>query len=276
MPRRLSFIAVEGQHDAAFIGRLLNDAGFRLVKRKDEDPASPGGLFLDANLVRLVPEDFPQNNDLLARVPIPFFWQKETHAIALRPANGESKLISSAATAIRTIRPAVFGSIGIVLDADNKGVPADRMPRMQRAIDAEATRIRQAVGFEIPPQPGTVEGDTMKCGVFIMPDNHGPGTLEDLLLDCAEQNYADLKANASVYLSNINSALLNGDDVDEIGAPAGEKKAKVGVIASILKPGKAIQNSISDNQWLAGAARTQPRIEALRKFLRDLLNEPTI
>jgi hypothetical protein len=276
MPRRLSFIAVEGQHDAAFIGKLLKDAGFQLVQKKDEDPSSPGGLFVDSSLARLVPEDFPQNNDLLARVPIPFFWQKDTHAIALRPANGESKLISSAATAIRTIRPAVFGSIGIVLDADNKGVPADRMPRMQRAVEAEAARIMQSVGFEIPAQAGAVAGESLKCGVFIMPDNHSAGTLEDLLLDCADQNYADLKSNASAYLSNINRALLEGDDLDEIGALAGEKKAQVGVIASVLKPGKAIQNSISDNRWLEGAAKVQPRVEGLRRFLRELLGEPSI
>jgi len=276
MARRLSFIAVEGQHDAAFIGRLLKDAGYRLVQKKEEDPASPDGLFLDTNLERLVPEDFPQNNDLLARVPIPFFWQSAAHAVALRPANGESKLVSSAATAIRTIRPSVFKSIGIVLDADNKGVPADRMPRMQRAVEAEAARILQPVGFEIPAQAGVVAGDVLKCGVFIMPDNHNPGTLEDLLLDCADQNYADLKTNALVYLSNINRLVLDGDDLDDIGAPAGERKAQVGVIASVLKPGKAIQNSISDNRWLEGAARQQPRIAELRRFLRDLLDEPTI
>lgn len=276
MPRRLSFIAVEGQHDAAFIGRLLKEAGFRLVQRKEQDPQHPERLFLEPGMSRLVPPGFPHDNDLLARVPVPFFWQSATHSIALRPANSDSKLISSAATALRAIGPGAFDSLGIVLDADNKGVPADRMAGMQNSVESESARIGQHVGFTIPDHPGIVAGEAPRCGVFIMPDNQNPGTLEDLLLECADQNYPNLKANAAAYLAQIDRGHLDQEDLAEMGAPAGGKKAQVGVIASVLRPGKAIQNSISDNRWLAGAARTQPRVESLRQFLRDLLNEPTI
>ena len=66
MTRRLSYIAVEGQHDAAFIGRLLRNAGFGIVVNKHD---------LDPAYIRLVPTDFPYGDDLLKRVPVPFFYQ---------------------------------------------------------------------------------------------------------------------------------------------------------------------------------------------------------
>ena len=276
MVPRLSFIAVEGQHDAAFIGRLLKDAGLRLVQRKEEEPNRPNGLFLDPRLSRLVPPGFPHDNDLLARVPVPCFWQNEGHAVALHPANSDSKLAKSVVKAVRSIDPDVFESIGIILDADNKGNPSERMLRLRAAVVDEVRRVKQPVGFEIPESAGTVSGGSQRCGVFVMPDNNSPGTLEDLLLECAEQNYPDLKANASTYLSAVDRSVLGGNDLDEIGAPAGEKKAHVGVIASVLRPGKAIQNSISDNRWLEGNAKSQPRIAEIRRFLRELLEEPTI
>lgn len=276
MPRRLSFLAVEGQHDAAFIGRLLKDAGFRLVQRKDQDPQHPHSLFLEPVLERLVPPSFPHDNDLLARVPVPFFWQNDSHAIALRPANSDSKLINSTVSAIRSIGPGQFGAVGIVLDADTKGVPTTRMESLKAKQATEVARMETVAGFVLPNAPGIIAAGPPKCGVFVMPDNLSAGTLEDLLLDCAQENYPDLKQRASEYLAAIDRTVITASDLNEIGAPAGEKKAYVGLIASVLRPGKAIQNSISDNRWLEGTARTQPRIETLRKFLRDLLNEPTI
>jgi hypothetical protein len=277
MTRRLSFVAVEGQHDSAFIGRLLKDAGFRLVQRMIEVSGRPNGLFLDPKLSRLVPPGYPHDNDLLARVPVPHFWQSEHHAIALRPANSDSKLANSVVAAIRAIDPEAFGSIAVVLDADNKGVPPERLRGIRRGVEDEARRLNHELGFEFPETPGVVSVGTSKFGVFIMPDNSGPGTLEDLLLECADENYPDLKAKAVAYLSDIDRSALSGDDLDEMeGAPAGEKKAQVGVIASVLKPGKAIQNSISDNRWLEGSAKALPRIEELRRFLRELLDEPSI
>jgi hypothetical protein len=53
-----------------------------------------------------------------------------------------------------------------------------------------------------------------------------------------------------------------------------EKKAHVGAIVSLLRPGKTTQVSIHNNRWLDGDAVNSPRIDAFRVFLSDLLNEP--
>ena len=259
MARRLSYIAVEGQHDAAFIGRLLKDEGFRIVvQKKDLDPA----------YTRLVPTDFPYEDDLLRRVPVPFFYQKANHAVALHPAGGENQLASRAVIAVPQIS-GVVDSIGFILDADDKGSPAERLGRLSASI---ANRSK-APGFALPSALGTIQSGPPRCGVFIMPDNVGHGTLEDLLLDCAGTQYGGLLAQAGSYVQGIDRTRLSKDDLAELDAPSGPKKARVGAIGAVLKPGKAIQNSIADHRWLEGMADQLPRIAAFREFLRDLLDE---
>ncbi|AHF94667.1 hypothetical protein OPIT5_23235 [Opitutaceae bacterium TAV5] len=278
MARRISFIAVEGQHDAAFVGALLREAGFRIVTWKELNPKEPDSQFLDPAARTLVPGGFPHENNLLARVPVPFFWQKSDHVVALRPADGETKLISSILIAVRSIPPNQFSAIGVILDADKKKTPVQRLIALRKAL---VDYIKQAgvknVGFSLPKKLDAYRiFRASKCGVFVMPDNLNAGTVEDLLLDCALINYSNLQSEADKYLKAIDRSILKSRDLDEITAPAGEKKALVGIIGSVLKPGKAIQVSISDNRWVNATTKAQPRVATLRTFLRDLLNEPTV
>lgn len=100
--------------------------------------------------------------------------------------------------------------------------------------------------------------------------------LSYMLLDCAAAHYGDLMTKADSYLRDIDRAKLSTSDLLEINAPAGSKKAQIGTISAVLKPGKAIQNSIADNRWLEGHAAERPKVVAFRGFLRSLLNEPCI
>jgi len=262
MARRLSYIAVEGQHDAAFIGRLLKNAGFKIVVKKND---------LEPAFSRLVPTDFPYEDDLMKRVPVPFFYQTPDHAVALHPAGGESELAGRAVIAVPQISGAVE-AIGFVLDADNRGTPIARLA----TLAARTVEKSGAAGFTLPATPGQVLSGPPRCGVFVMPDNVNAGTLEDLLLDCAAVHYGDLRTKAESYLRGIDRARLSKSDLEEINAPAGPKKAQIGTISAVLKPGKAIQNSIADDRWLEGEAAEPPKVLAFRMFLRDLLNEPSV
>jgi hypothetical protein len=64
--------------------------------------------------------------------------------------------------------------------------------------------------------------------------------------------------------------ILVGEDLEELLKPAGRHKAIVGSIASILRPGKAIQVSLQDNRWLRDAALDLPRLSAVKSFLASL------
>ena len=114
-------------------------------------------------------------------------------------------------------------------------------------------------------------GKQPALGVYILPDNQTPGTLEDILLAGAEVNYSQLRSTADQYLRTIDQSRLSTEDMKEFNKPAGRRKAHVGSIASILKPGRAIQNSIQDNRWLDGDAMQLEVVRAVSQFLIDLL-----
>jgi hypothetical protein len=107
-------------------------------------------------------------------------------------------------------------------------------------------------------------------GIFVLPDNQHQGTLEDILLETAEINYAHLSSAAKAYIESIDSGKFGKHDLDEFKKPAGQKKARLSSMASILKPGKAIQNSIQDNRWLEGEAQNLPAVKAISTFLMRL------
>ena len=105
-----------------------------------------------------------------------------------------------------------------------------------------------------------------------MPDNVSSGTLEELLLEAGGQAYPGLQQAAADYVNGIDRVEgLTTDDLIEFGKPAGSKKAVLAAMASILKPGKAIQVSIQDNRWLEADSIQLPRIAKAHRFIQELL-----
>lgn len=114
-------------------------------------------------------------------------------------------------------------------------------------------------------------GTGKRCGVYILPDNKNEGTLENLLLECADVYYQNLKNCAEGFLKQIDFDQLHASELREFYKPSGHKKATVAAMGAVLKPGKSIQVSISDNRWLQEAAEQLPRIHACRQFLSALI-----
>jgi hypothetical protein len=161
-------------------------------------------------------------------------------------------------------------AIGIVLDADDAGAPQDRHDELVREITARPEP--EAAQLQVPKNPGMVSDGAQRCGVFVMPDNESSGTLEELLLEAGGQAYLGLQKAATDYVQGIDSVQnLTADDLIELGKPAGRKKAVIAAMASILKPGKAIQVSIQDNRWLETDALQLPRIAGVTRFIQELL-----
>ena len=255
--RRYDYLVVEGPHDVEFVARLLKVYDFHRVQHLRD---------LEQFWERLVPRTFPPDGDLLKRVPIPTFFQNSTHSIAVHAAIGESAMIkrleeSRAALSDETS----ISSYGLILDADTKETPQQRFEKL-------IAELRQKnMGLPYPTYPGEVTATQPAMGVYILPDNQTPGTLEDILLAGAEVNYSQLRSIADQYLRTIDQSRLSTEDMKEFNKPAGRRKAHVGSIASILKPGRAIQNSIQDNRWLDGDAMQLEVVRAVSQFLIDLL-----
>ncbi|MCK9388354.1 MAG: hypothetical protein M0Q22_08175 [Sulfuritalea sp.] len=255
--RKYGYLVVEGPHDVEFAYRLLSPHGLRRVQYMGD---------LDPFFLPLIPRDFPPNDDLQMRVPVPLFLQSDTHAIAVHSAVGDSKLVSSVEVTCAVIEQGALTGIGLLLDSD-KVIPAL----------ARYTEIRKQMkkkGFTLGDKPAVILEGPPKLGAYVLPENATEGTLEDLLLDSASAVYPGLLASAMGYVSSAMSIGLTADDLREINKPAGKNKAIVGAMASILRPGKAVQVSIQDNRWLKGAALLCPRIKEAKEFLSVLFDLP--
>ncbi len=263
---KFGLLIVEGPHDVAFVDRLLRPYG---LKQVTEQPK------LAKEWEKHIPRQFPHNNRLVDPVPIPQFFQSDSHSIAVQRANGDSQLAKCLAGSFAQFVSDLqtLTGLGLLLDSDQKQ-PQDHL-----------TNIRQQLQrFELPAfpaNPGEVSTkSTPRTGSFVLPDNQSCGRLEDLLYEVANHQYPLLLNEASEFVRKIDAQVtsqkpthpLTTQDLKEFNEPAGRQKATLGAMASILKPGKAIQNSLRDNRWLEGAALAQPRIRQLMEFLAQLLD----
>ncbi len=271
MAQHNGYIIVEGPHDVEAIGRLLRPFQFHTIENlQNLDP------FWQAS--NLIPSTFPHKGNLLKRVPVPTFFQTETHSIAIHSVGGDSNIANEIEGTLTKMPHADnLHSIGIFLDADaNLNVPvATRFQNLLAGLNNPDLRaVTQSLNFTWPDNPGDVVAGPPSAGIFVVPDNRTQGTLEDLLIDAAQVQYPHLASAAGQYVQNVQDNPNNGltnQDLAEIRRPAGVKKAQIASMASILKPGKSIQVSIKDNRWLEGGALNLPNIQAVTDFLRQLL-----
>jgi hypothetical protein len=251
--RKYGYLVVEGPHDVEFAHRLLSPYGLKRVQYMRN---------LDPFFLNLIPRDYPPNDDLQKRVPVPLFLQSDTHVIALHSAIGDSRLVASIEESCSIIKQGDLTGIGLLLDSD-KVIPVHkRYTNLKEQMTAK--------GFVLDDKPAVICPGSPKIGAFVLPDNASQGTLEDLLLDCAGIVYPKLLASAEAYVMSAMDASLNKDDLEEIQKPAGKSKAIIGAMANIMRPGKAVQVSIQDNRWLRGDALSLQRIKEVQEFLATL------
>lgn len=262
-------LVVEGPHDVEFAARLLHVRGFqRISKHTDLKQRYP----LWKNLV---PTKFPHDDDLQKRMPVPVFFGNATHSIAIVSAGGDSRLAKAIMDSLDNLEEPDAGDrvvgVGLLIDADMDKTKSAlmRFEKLRSELDKERLRF----GVTFPTSPGIVMQGMPRAGIFVLPDNANPGTLEKLLLQCADDVYPDVKTAALNYLSSAQQAKeLKERDLKELHKPAGFDKATVACIASVLKPGKAVQTSLQDNRWLDEPLARLPGVVAVQRFLFDVFD----
>lgn len=253
--RKLGYLVVEGPHDVEFACRLLKDRA-KLVRISKDDE-------LEAQLGHLVPSKFPHDGDLLKRVPVPVFLQNDHLAIAVHSAGGDSKIAAALMDTFTLLSASDFIAVGAILDSDSKQSPAERHAKLLALLKGST--------LSFPQEPGVVDGKSPRTGVYVLPDNKTLGTLEDLLLECGEAVYPHhLKAARDFIAAAMPHCPQKS--FSDLHLPAGQKKALVAAVATLLRPGKAVQVSIQDNAWLGEAGLKLDRIQQAITFLEDLFD----
>ena len=256
--RKFGYLVVEGPHDVEFVYRLLSPFGLARVQLEKN---------LDDTLRPLIPREYPPGGDLQRRMPIPLFLSSDSHAIAVHSAIGDSRLVGTIEENLALLDRSAVAGVGMILDADKQTAASERYAGIRDRMGK--------IGLLLDKDPGVVTQGSPRLGAFVLPDNAAPGTLEDLLLDSAALVYPCLLDTARQHVdAEGNDKCCLRVDLEELAKPAGRKKAIVGAMASILRPGKAVQVSIQDNRWLRDVALTLPRIKAVQDFLRHLFDLP--
>lgn len=139
-------------------------------------------------------------------------------------------------------------SIGVIRDANND---------FSRTFQSVQTALRYS-GLPVPGEPliPAINNMGLKVNVFIMPDNRGPGILEDLLLKSVDQKPA-------MPCVNKYFTCLNGKDIN----PKNMSKARTQTyLAAQIKCGISIGVAASRGYW----PFIQDDFGDIINFLKDL------
>jgi len=254
---------VEGPHDIAALSKYLKLNQYQMIRYDAEVP-----LFWKD----LIPNSFPYKGDLLKRMPVPTFFKSDDKTIAIYSAGGDSEIVSATNNTLFILKDAGLKSlkaVGIFCDADNK--PAiDRYERLMSLFEKELEDELKPI-IENHLFGKVSQNQDYKFGVYVFPDNFSSGVLEDLLLDGANTAYPEIVNHAQTYLNSIeneNLPYIKSRNLKD----SNRKKMMVGVIANALKPGKANQVSIEDNDWISQSSLENSLSQKTFKgFLDELL-----
>lgn len=251
--KRYYYFVVEGVHDVAAIGKILKQKGY-VHKKYIQD--------VDNYWDRLIPKTFPFEGDLQKRVPVPVFYQNETDSISIVNSGGETNIPEVIEGSLLNLPFENLNGVAIFCDADTLTASEkfESVCRMIQTIDDKQIReLYTDLSFN------SIKNTNYKAGIFVFPDNSSEGTLEDFLLLGGSRHYADLYEPAQVYLESI------PDVYKKKWKLSSENKVLVGVMANVLKPGKANQVSIQDNNWITEESLNDTNQKELKEFIDELL-----
>jgi hypothetical protein len=241
------YLLTEGAQDIAFLIKLLKYQGIKQIEKRSK---------VDSFWDELIPKTFPYNDELNRQVPVPKFLEGDGLSIALQGAVGDTRLVNTIQEDLALIPQEQLFGIGIILDADNRE-PQERFDKIKTELE------KLQLGLYIASHPGIVTHSKVKFGIFVLPDNQSKGTLENILIECGERNYQQLIELSREYISKIDESKLKSSDLREIRKPAGKNKAIIGGVSNILKPGRTLQVSLQDNDWIDSRTVNLAKIKSI-------------
>ncbi|WP_025683231.1 DUF3226 domain-containing protein [Paenibacillus maysiensis] len=247
-----AYLVVEGPHDVEVVGKVLKSNGFKRVQQLSK---------LDDYWLDIIPKNFPPEGDLLKRVSIPVFFQSNNFSVAVHSAGGITKIAKVLRLTLLNILKKENGflsAVGVLIDADDEEAKISCQNIIQTLGDDD-------LAFSNIGSPGEIIENIPRIGIHVFPNNRDKGTLEDALIQCAEVVYPEILKGALNYVNNIDDQYRHNWGVTD------EAKVIVGCIANILKPGKANQVSIQDNDWISSSTLDLRPVKEITDFLKNLL-----
>ncbi len=254
-----SIIAVEGPHDQAFIGKCLELLGFSQFDDRMSVFHTREELSSWTTLIRLPDFSKESKRDLKYYAPIyrPAFYTNQNHSIAINAVRGGAfgVFASLLQSLIDQKQIPELYSLLVVADADNKK-PSDVASKVFNAFHESS--------IDLPKTPPGVDGANPKKAIYILPDNTSNGALEKILLECGDQVYPDLMANADTYHESTSGERKKSWGKEPAVIERNRQKSKIALAVSILQPGCTNEISIIKDDWVS---KDTKEIETLKQFL---------
>ncbi len=259
MNRRCVLIIVEGNHDQAFIARVLRKLlGFSPWNQETEP--------LEPLWQALVPTYNPKKTKkYYTRLNMPAILHTDDLSIAIYVGEGsnllqnlmgeDNSVLQNISDTLSNLEPEAFSGFGVILDADKK--TPDQLAKTYHSK-------LQEYFPNFPDGAGSVIKGSPNLGIYILPNNIDQGVLDTLLCECGEIAYPVYLQRAKDYINQFSEIKWKGFDKD---------KATIATVVSVLKPSKTNTASISDDKWINDYTNQQiPSIQTLVNFLRDLID----
>lgn len=253
-------IVVEGAHDIAIIEKLLKLNGVHKKIQSEEQ--------LPEVWKRTIPSVFPFEEGKLGRItPIPSFIMNEEISIAIKNAGSDKEIMKVLQQTLDTMLYEEIDQIDAIMllcDADTKNADDKREEMLKNHKEKD--------DFLLKVQDDKVFLDlkikTVPVYTYIFPDDSGTGNLENLLLETAQTVYPELLGLAEQYVAQASEyqKILKKEQF--------AKKAQIGCIANAMKPGKANQVSIADNDWISEKSlQACVMLQKLNSVLTEMIKE---
>ncbi|RZF64327.1 hypothetical protein EWE75_11235 [Sphingomonas populi] len=267
-------VIVEGPHDASFLGVELRERGFKKVESLED---------VDVFWRILIPKIFPSSNKLTHVVAYPDIFRKAAvpeQSCAIVVAGGDSRILSECRAVLETLDGSQLDGICLVADADDNSAE-HRHIQLCRGLEAlnvthgpggKEGGTSGLPGFPLPiPAFGAIGPGKPKVGLFVLPDNDRPGTLDTLLIECARTSFSAVVAHAETYVVAANAAVADDGRFKALRKPSGQVKAMAGVIGNVLLPGSALSVAIDRGAWHNPRKGDEKSLNAFRAFLDAFL-----
>jgi hypothetical protein len=257
------YLFVEGTHDCAAVSKILSLYGFKEILKLRDVPSF---------LLDIIPTRYPFDADILDRVshaPTILHRRSDNKYVAIKVAIGDSK-ITKAVYGMSEIKMEYVGNtsgVGIILDADDNNIEV-RLTKIIAEINKLSLSSKDDSSLYIEDNKITIREGIYRFSTYVMPNNRDKGTLEDVLIDGAERNYCDLLIVANTYRESLPQQYY----IKLAEKPSVMKKALVGFISNVLKPGRANQVSINDCDWFThDSLQHVEKHRLLFRFLNDCI-----
>ena len=267
MAYKIITILTEGDHDSAFIYRILKANGIVTDNRIIKKYPAPLTELLKYDISNISIEDLNIQDAGTRFLPVRAMTQGN-NTILIYSMRGDSQT-SKRTNLIRTINafnvqdPDSLEAVAdttftalYFLDADNQGVEA-RLLEVKKELES-ALKTGKLPGEFIAGKLYPFENIQVGVYVFAEPEKN-TGMLEDVLIPLMKDGNIDIFEAADTFLNVIESSVLFGDKLikDKNGAiikvnaqKFSYKKSLVGTVGQLQKSGKSNTTCITDTDYL--------------------------